>query len=476
MNTVAIIGGGITGLTAAFRLAERQIPVTLYEASDRVGGVIETSRHDGYLAEFGPNSILETSPKISALIRDAGLESRKIYSDPRAENRYIVRGGRPVPLPGSPLAFLSTELFSPAAKLRLLAEPFIHRSDEAREESIAEFVLRRIGVEFLDYAINPFVAGVYAGDPARLSVKHAFPKLHALEQKYGSLILGQFLGARERKRRAEVSKDRAKKVSFDNGLQVLTDTLSARLGKAVRLQSPVTGVQQIPGGWVVTARAGDREEPQAHAAVIFAGPAYKLPEIQLHSDRYINWSPLSQIYYPPVASIVLGFRRSDVAHPLDGFGMLIPQVEGFNILGTIFSSSLFPNRAPEGCVTLTSYVGGARSPDLALQHPEELIELTLKDLRSILGVTGQPTFKHRVLYPKAIPQYEVGYGRYKELMNEIEEKAPGFFMAGHYRNGISLGDSIVSGHDVAERIDKFLAQAWPAERSAAAPAPAKLAA
>lgn len=476
MNTVAIIGGGITGLTAAFRLAERQIPVTLYEASDRVGGVIETSRHDGYLAEFGPNSILETSPKISALIRDAGLESRKIYSDPRAENRYIVRGGKPVPLPGSPLAFLSTELFSPAAKLRLLAEPFIHRSDEAREESIAEFVLRRIGVEFLDYAINPFVAGVYAGDPARLSVKHAFPKLHALEQKYGSLILGQILGARERKRRAEVSKDRAKKVSFDDGLQVLTDTLRARLGKAVRLQSPVSGVQQNPGGWVVTARAGDREERQAHTAVIFAGPAYKLPEIQLQSDRYINWSPLSQIYYPPVASIVLGFRRSDVAHPLDGFGMLIPQVEGFNILGTIFSSSLFPNRAPEGCVTLTSYVGGARSPDLALQNLDEVIELTLKDLRSILGVTGQPTFKHPVLFPKAIPQYEVGYGRFKELMNEIEEKAPGFFMAGHYRNGISLGDSIVSGHDVAERIDKFLAQAWPAERSAAAPAPAKLAA
>lgn len=183
MKSIAIIGGGITGLTTAFRLQQKNIPVTLYEASARVGGVIETSRHEGYLAEFGPNTILDTSPKIGALIRDLGLDERRLYADARAGNRYIVRGGKPLLVPDSPLAFLMTSLFSPAAKLRLLAEPFIHPVGEDHEESLAEFVTRRIGSEFLDYAINPLVAGIYAGDPARLSVKHAFPKLYALEKR-----------------------------------------------------------------------------------------------------------------------------------------------------------------------------------------------------------------------------------------------------------------------------------------------------
>ncbi|MBI4657840.1 MAG: protoporphyrinogen oxidase [Verrucomicrobia bacterium] len=459
MNSVAIIGGGITGLTAAFRLRQKNIPVTVYEASPRVGGVIQTLRQGGYLAEFGPNSILETSPLIGALIRDVGLEHRRWYSDPRAENRYIVRGGKPVLLPGSPFAFLLTPLFSPAAKLRLLAEPFIHRSAEAREESLADFVTRRIGTEFLDYAINPFVAGVYAGDPHRLSVKHAFPKLYALEQKYGSLILGQVLGARERRRRAEVSKDRAKKLSFDDGLQVLTDTLGERLSDALRLNTPVGRFQQAPDGWKVVLRPGGSEEIHDHVAVVYAGPAHRLPEIELSANRYLNWSPLSQIHYPPVASVVLGFRREVVAHPLDGFGMLIPEVERFNILGTLFSSSLFPNRAPEGHVTLTSYIGGTRHPDLALQSPEELVRLTLEDLKVILGVSGEPLFTYTTLFPKAIPQYEVGYGRFKNLMNDIEEKVPGFFLAGNYRFGISLGDSIVSGHQVADKVSDYLRRA-----------------
>ena len=157
---IAIIGGGITGLTAAFRLRQMNIPVTVYEASARLGGVIQSVEKDGYLAEFGPNTVLETSPKIVALIRDLGLENRRLYSDPAASNRYIVRGKRPVNMPGSPGAFLSTPLFSWSAKLKLLAEPFVRRSDPAIEESLAEFVLRRIGREFLDYAIDPFVAGV----------------------------------------------------------------------------------------------------------------------------------------------------------------------------------------------------------------------------------------------------------------------------------------------------------------------------
>jgi oxygen-dependent protoporphyrinogen oxidase len=157
-----------------------------------------------------------------------------------------------------------------------------------------------------------------------------------------------------------------------------------------------------------------------------------------------------------VASVVLGFRREDVAHPCEGFGMLIPKIEGFKILGTIFSSSLFPNRAPTGHLTLTSYIGGERYPELALLPAEKLVALVCEDLRVLLGVTGKPTFQHCVLYPKAIPQYNVGYGRYRELMNKIENKAAGLFFAGHYRDGVSLGDTIVSGVNIVERVEKHL--------------------
>ena len=456
MKSVAIIGGGITGLTASFRLQQNNIPVTLYEAGSRVGGIIRSARKEGYLAEFGPNSILETSPKISALICDLGLEGRRRYSNPDAEKRYIVRGGKPVLLPSSPLEFLGAKLFSMGAKLRLLREPFIRRAPASADENLAQFVLRRLGQEFLDYAINPFVAGVYAGDPARLSVIHAFPRLHALEQEYGSLILGQFLGARKRRRRCETSKKDAKKFSFDEGLQVLTDTLQAQLPEAIRLESAVLSLQQESGCWTVTTGSGTTEQRRRHAAVLFAGPAHKLREIQLKTDRSLDWSPLGEIYYPPVASVVLGFRREDVAHPLDGFGMLIPEVEGFRILGALFTSSLFPNRAPAAHVTLTCYLGGARAPELALLDGEAAVAVALEDLRTLLGVRGQPTFQHHVLFPKAIPQYEVGFGRFKNLMNEIEARAPGLFLAGHYRDGISLGDSIVSGDRAAERIRDFL--------------------
>jgi protoporphyrinogen/coproporphyrinogen III oxidase len=432
--------------------------VTLYEAGSRVGGVIQTLRQDGYLAEFGPNSILETSPKITSLIADLGLEGRRLDSDPRANNRYIVRDGKPVLLPDSLLGFVGTRLFSAGAKLRLLREPFIRRAPGAVEENLAEFVKRRIGQEFLDYAINPLVGGVYAGDPARLSVKHAFPKLHALEQKYGSLLLGQFLGARERKRRAEVSKQNAKAISFDEGLQVLVDALRMRVGEAVRLNSPVISVEQTPNVWTVTTRVDGRERKQTYSAVLFAGQAHKLADVSLVSGSSLNWSPLAMIKYPPVASLVLGFRREDVAHPLDGFGMLAPEVERFTILGALFSSSLFPNRAPADHVTLTCYVGGTRAPDLARLGTHSLAELVLADLGTLLGVKGRPTFKYHCLFGKAIPQYEVGFGRFKELMNEIEAKSPGLFMAGNYRDGISLGDSIVSAHGVVERIAQFLAQ------------------
>jgi oxygen-dependent protoporphyrinogen oxidase len=453
MKPVAIIGGGITGLTAGSCLKRRGVPVMVLEASDRVGGVIRSERRDGFLAEFGPNSILETSPVISDLVRGLGLESRRLYSDPRAEKRYVVRRKKPVEIPNSAAGFLTTPLFSPAAKLRVLAEPFIGRSEE-EEESIAQFVLRRLGREFLDYAIDPLVAGVYAGNPRMLSVSQAFPKLHKLEQRYRSLFLGQILGARERRRSGEVSKKDAKKLSFDEGLQVLIEALQASLGESLEMSAPVRALQRADQGWLVEFERGG--SPLECSAVLLALPGHKMVSLEIKTTPALEIAPLGEIYYPPVASVVLGFRRDDVAHPLDGFGMLIPEKEGFNILGALFSSSLFPNRAPQGQVVLTCYIGGARAPLLPLNTPEALTQIAVKDLETILGVRGRPTFEHVAVYRQAIPQYNLGYAKFRELMDDMELKAPGLFVAGHVRDGISLGDSILSAHKAAGKIQAFL--------------------
>jgi oxygen-dependent protoporphyrinogen oxidase len=465
--------------------------VTVYEAGGRVGGVIQSLRQDGFLAEFGPNTILETSPKIAQLVRDAGLEPRKLATDPNAEARYVVRYGRPIEMPGSPLGFFTTPLFTAGAKLAVLREPFIKPRRDGVEESIAQFVVRRLNREFLDQAIDALVAGIYAGDPHKLSLTHAFPKLKALEDKYGSMIKGQILGARDRKKSGEVAKDRAAKFSFDDGLQVLPETLAAQLGDSLRLNTAVTKLTQTADGWRVTvsegrvtrapelgSEIGDSQSSSIrdseHSAVIYCGTAYRLAELKIEGragsplpaaaprpqggagEKQIDLSAFAEISYPPVASVVLGFKREDVAHPCCGFGMLIPKVEGFKILGTIFSSALFPNRAPAGHLTLTSYLGGARYPELGLLPPEQLIETTLADLRKLLGVRGQPVFSHCVVYPRAIPQYNVGYGKYRQLLKDIEAQAPGLFFAGHFRDGVSLGDSIVSGVNIAERVGKLL--------------------
>lgn len=473
MNTnpkpVAVIGAGITGLTAAFYLKRQGVPVIVYEAGDRVGGVIRSLRLDGYLAEFGPNTLLETSPKIGQLVRDAGLAGRRLDPAPRAEARYLVRNRRPIAMPGSPLGFFATKLFSTRAKLALLREPFIPPRADGQEESIAQFVKRRLGQEFLDQAIDALVAGVYAGDPYRLSVPQAFPKLAQLEARYGSLLKGQVLGARERKKRGEIAKDRAPKFSFDEGLEVLPQTLSESLNDSIRLNTSVTKVSRSAEVWKLELRRDGKESVAEHSAVIFAGTAYRLAELGLEAEAPLDLTVFSEIRYPPVASVVLGFRREDVSHPCEGFGMLIPRIEGFKILGTIFSSSLFPNRAPAGHLTLSSYVGGERFPELASLPSSELCALTREDLRVLLGVRGKPTFQHTVLYPRAIPQYNVGYGRYRQTMSDIETKAPGFFLAGHYRDGVSLSDSIVSGCNAADRLAAFLAGCrCPSELSTAA--------
>ena len=440
MRKVAVIGAGITGLAAAFELRRREVDCTLFEATGRAGGAIETVREGGFLAECGPNSILDTHPDIGNFLADAGLDAQKLPAGPKARKRFIVRNGRPVALPDTPPAFLASKAFSAKAKLRLMREPFI-RSRSNPSESLAEFVVRRLGREFLDYAIDPFVGGVYAGDPARLSTACAFPRLYALEREYGSLILGAARGARKRRKRAETAAKDAKMFSFSGGMETLPRHLARLLGGALRLNHPVGGFQRLEDGrWAVSG--------EAFSDLVLAIPAYALARL----DAPFDLAPLGGIDYPPVASLSLGFKRKQVSHPLDGFGVLVPGIENRFMLGALFPSSIFPGRAPEGAVLLTAFAGGARFPERALLPEGELAEKVLADLRDLLGLSGTPVFRHLALAKRAIPQYVVGYERHLELMGRIEAAHPGIHFAGHYRDGISVGNSLLSGLKVARRI------------------------
>lgn len=457
MKMVVVIGGGIAGLTTAFRLQQAGIQVTVLEKNERLGGAISSVKEDGFLMEIGPNTILETSPKVTELVRDAGLEEEKVYANELVKNRYIIRNKKPISLPLSPRAFFASSLFSWRAKFRLLKEPFIDPWDNSYEESLSQFVVRRLGQEFLDYAINPFVAGVYAGDPDGLSVKHGFPKLYALEQTYGSLIKGQIKGAKERKRHEETSKQSAKMFSFTGGLKMIPDRFDQLLGSAVHKRARVENIVSGEAGWEVHFQDAKGQEKLITAnAVLFAGRITDLPELKLNNALQDNFKCLGEIYHPPVSVLALGFKREDVGHPLDGFGVLIPKIEGFEILGVLFSSTLFENRAPEGQVLLTVFIGGTRQPENALKPESELVDLALKDLGVIVNVMGQPTFTYHLFWEKAIPQYEVGYGHYKDLLDNLEKRFPGLFFAGNYRSGISVADTIMNATDITEQIQAFI--------------------
>jgi len=446
---VVVIGGGISGLTAAFWLARSGADVTVLEAAPFVGGTMRTAETDGWLVETGPNSALETTPLFGQMFDALGITAERKYADASSNKRYVLRGGKLHPIPMSPRAFLSTKLWTPGAKLRLLKEPLVGRS--GNEESIAEFVRRRLGDEFLNYAINPFVAGVYAGNPEQLSVRHAFPKLYALEEKYGGLIKGMIRGARERKKRAETAKDRAKMFSFVRGMQTFPDAITRSLGSRVRTSSPVSRISVDPGEFVLATPAGEIRASSVVLATPALAAAGLLDSLDRDAARIIRG-----IEYPPVAEVFLGFRRDQIGRELDGFGFLVPAVEKRQVLGTIWSSALFDGRAPVGHVALTSFVGGSRQPALASKSESELVELVLAELRSLMGVTGRPVFTRVARWERAIPQYTMGYQSVVDAIDRLERNRPGLFVCSNYRGGIAVGDCVMSGERIAKRVTEFL--------------------
>ena len=436
-----IIGSGLTGLSAAVALKRRGVPVTVLESSARAGGAVQTEEAEGYLVEHGPNSMMLDEPEVAVFLGDAGLDGAIVR--PRAKKRFLVRAGKPIALPAGPGGAITTPLFSPGGKLRALGEPFVSRGTQ-EDESLGCFVRRRLGGEILAQAIEPFVAGIYAGDPDKLSARHAFPKLWSLEREHGSLAAGALCGRR--------TGPPQKMISFLQGMGELPSRLAGALGDDLHCRARVESIAQTGTGWSVAWRNGEQAKRADARTLVCAVPAFAVPELPW-SDRFRDkLGVFERIEYPPVSVVALGFRRRDVAHPLDGFGMLVPAAEKRRILGTIFSSSLFPDRAPEGCVLLTTFVGGARQPDLASLPDDKLERLVREDLRALLGVTGEPLLRRVIRWPQAIPQYNLGYGEILAGVEKLEAAHPGLHFVGNYRGGIAAGQCIRNGLRLAEQI------------------------
>jgi len=448
--TVTVIGAGLSGLATAWRLARAGAAITLLERSDRTGGVIRSERVDGFLCEAAPNSMLLKSATAEGFLMDLGLADQIVDANPLADKRFLVRNGRVIPLPMSLWGGVTTPLYSLGAKFRLLAEPFIKPSGQ-EDESVASFVTRRMGWEFLDYGIASLVSGIFAGDPERLSMRHAFPKVWNLEEKYGSLIGGAVKLGRERKKRGEVAyKNRM--IAFRDGIETLTRRLAESASARIITGANITSVDHAAPRWTIRWSGGNGEQETTSDVLVVSVPE---PEI-----RRLPWSATiaeavdrhPALESPPVTTLVMGFRRDQVEHPLDGFGMLIPMKEGRRVLGAIFSSTIFPSRAPDGHVSLMIFMGGATMPECAKSEHPEAVGLAMGELQDLLGLKGEPVFSKAAYWPRAIPQYNVGHGDFIAALETTERAWPGLHFCANYRGGPGLSDCLDSAIRTSDQI------------------------
>jgi oxygen-dependent protoporphyrinogen oxidase len=459
---VIVCGAGLTGLTTAWHLRRQGVHVTVIEAGHRVGGVIQSTRRDGYLVEHGPNSCTLT-PELASLIEALGLTPQLRPAAPEAQRRYIVRDGIPLEVPTSPGAMLTSPLFGLSAKLRVLREPWVARRTAPGDESVADFVRRRLGTEPLTFAVDPFVSGVYAGDPEALSVAHAFPRLAAMERDHGSLVRAMIASGR----RARVARStgagasaRHTMVSFTNGLHTLPAALAVDIGTAnIRLDTRVVAIESRAAGVAVTVQQGDLRHTLAADLVVSTLPLHALAHIGLPPGTDAAIAQLQTVPYPAVASLALGFRRADVAHALDGFGCLVPSREGRKTLGVLFSSTLFEGRAPEGYVLLTCFLGGTRYPGLGVADTATLLSAVEPDLAELFGIAGVPKFVEHTVWPRAIPQYNVGHDANLRAAEALETIVPGLLVDGQFRRGVSVGDCVAAGASIATRAATAAARA-----------------
>jgi oxygen-dependent protoporphyrinogen oxidase len=451
-SQVVVIGGGISGLTCAYRLQQAGVPVRLLEASSRAGGLVGTIHRDGFLFESGPQSFQGTEP-ILELIRDVGIESELQQADPKAP-RYIYLHGRLQKIPMSPQALMTSSLLGIKSRAKIASEPFKRTKPPSEEESVADFVRRKFGHEILEYLVAPFVSGVYAGDPEKLSLKAAFPTLEEWEREYGSVLRG----AAKSRTPAQKKTGPPRLCSFSRGMGTLMDAVASKLGDKMRRGAQGTAVgraSDIHGRYQICFVEDGRNETLDAAAVVVASPAYMASHLVAAISQPLAHM-LSGVDYAPVAVVASGYYDRQIGEELSGFGFLIPRSEKVRTLGTVWNSSLFSGRAPAGSVVMTSFIGGATDPAIVNLTDKEISAIVESENARILRITGSPAASAIWKYAKALPQYNLGHGHAVEAIRDGERANPGLFFCGNYLEGPALGKCVENATQTARAVESYL--------------------
>jgi oxygen-dependent protoporphyrinogen oxidase len=459
-RTIAILGGGISGLALAEAVARyageggTPIRAIVLEAERELGGKIKTSREEGFVVETGPHGFLDKEPKALALIERLGLSGSLLRANEASANRFIVRAGRLRKLPASPPAFLKSDILPLGARLRVVLEPFAKKRPPELDESVWEFAARRIGRRAADVLVDAMVTGIYGGDPKMLSLASAFPRMRELEDQYGSLIKAQIAIAKEGKARGAAGSPGGTLHSFTEGLGTLLRALAARA--EVRTGAAVERISRSASRFAVEGRS-ERIEADA---VISALPAYDVARL-IEPLAAEESRALGEIPYAPVAVVVHGFAKGAIAQSLEGFGFLAPHGEERRILGSIWASTVFPPHVPEGAVMLRTMVGGARSPELLERSDTEVLAMVREELSALMGIAREaPAVLERVIrWPRAIPQYNLGHRARVAAADRAEERVPGLFFAGNAFRGVAMIACVADADGVARRAVAYVARA-----------------
>lgn len=454
MRTV-IVGGGISGLSLAYFLLNRRpsLDIIVLEAEKKAGGKIWTDKVNGFLCEGGVNGFLDNRPRTLELIANLGLSP--LRSNDTARKRYIFSAGKLHLLPESPLSFFSSDLLSLYGRFRILWEIFVPKGG-VDDETLASFAVRRLGKEAYEKLIDPMASGIYAGNPENMSLKSCFRKVYELEQKYGSLIKGMMKLKREAKKTGRKIGPGPGGIltSFYDGMGLIIETLKNFLGERMRTNARVVSIDRKGEKYVVYISDGSSIESEV---LVLAIPAYEASEKVKLLDKTLS-KTLNEIFYPAISVVCLGYKHDKIKHSLDGFGFLIPNREGKKILGTLWDSSVFPNRAPEGHVLLRSMLGGARMSDIALLNEEKQIDIVMSELKDIMGINAEPDFKRVYIHEKGIPQYSLGHENRLEVIDNAVSRFKKLYITGNAYRGIGVNDCIENSFNLAGRIIKEIEQ------------------
>jgi protoporphyrinogen/coproporphyrinogen III oxidase len=438
---IAILGGGISGLTLAWYLQRTGVDYDLYEASPRPGGAIRSEQHNQYLVETGPNS-LQLSEELGELLDGLGLTGQLQNAAAVSQNRYVLREGRYQQLPASPPKLLTSSFFSLKARLGLVRELFQPAAPSNPEETLAQFFTRRFGPEVVEYALNPFISGIYAGDPARLLLHKTFPQLAAMEQQHGSVIRGLM--------KSKSPAGRRRIVSLTGGLQTLTDTLARKLRRAHFGQAATHLHHRADDGrWELETTAGPA--PRLYQHVVLALPAYAAAPL-LQEQFPEAAAALAAVYYPPMTAMYTAYQRADVTHPLNGFGALHPKAEQPYAAGSIWTSSIFPDRAPAGQVLFTTFVGGSQYEAEARQPEAAQKAAVHAELSRLYGIRAgaTPVWQYRYYWERAIPQFDAHIVPAHTAIDDLAVR--GLHVAANWRAGVGVPDCIRQARSLATRL------------------------